>query len=200
MMSADVDIVNTALALLGLEAVAAITDDNPRARAMQRAYGDGLAAELRAHRWSFAMTRTIVAADATAPAYGYAYAYTLPVDCVRLDYIGDTFVGVSLTDYRIGNEAGYQVEGRKILSDHGAGLKIRYVRLTLEAASYDPLFVAAFAANLAIANCLLLTESNAKLQGAKEVYKDAIASAVRVAAIEEAPEPIPDDTWVLARR
>lgn len=212
-MAADVDIANSALALLGIPGIAALTDSAPKAIACNRKYPLSLAAELRAHRWSFAMTRVVLPQDATAPTFGFSYAFTLPADLVRVDYVGNHFAGGSMTDYRTASEADYQIEGRKILTGAGsqsgslvqlsstgsASLNLRYVRLTTDTGSFDPLFVEALACRLARDLVTLLTESNVKAQTLMAMYRERIDEAVRVNAIEKSPEPLPDDSWMLSR-
>ena len=57
---------------------------------------------------------TALPADTTAPDWEFAYAYTLPSDCLRILKL----------EYR---DTNYQIEGRKIVTDEPAPLKIQYV-------------------------------------------------------------------------
>jgi hypothetical protein len=199
MLVADVDIANTALALLGIPGISSLADDKPSARAMQRSYPVQLVAELRAHRWSFAMKRTPLAANATPPAFEYAAQYPIPSDCVRLDYIGDWYAGGISVDYANANNADYRIEGRAILSNVTGTLNIRYIASITDSGLFDPLFVIALAARMAKANCLLLTESNTKKQDINNEYRDAITLAVQTNAIEKAPQQLPDGSWIIGR-
>jgi hypothetical protein len=60
-------------------------------------------------------------------------------------------------------------------------------------------FKVAFAARLAMELCEEITQSGAKRQLAQAEYTAALREAVRVGAIEKAPEPLPDSEWLLVR-
>lgn len=156
-------------------------------------------AELRANAWRFALRRAQLAALAGAPDFGFARQFQLPTDCVRVHKVGDYYVGASLTDYRTTDESAYSIEGGVILTDYPAPLNIVYVRDETDVSKFDALMVDAVAQKLALAIAPILTQSASKQQTTKDDYRDTIAQAKRVNAIEVPPEPIPDDSWMLAR-
>jgi hypothetical protein len=197
---AAVDVANTALALLGIPGISSLSDDNAKARAMSRSYDIQRRAELRAHLWSFAMARTTTPASSTVPAFDFAAQYAFPTDALRIVQAGDWYPGEISVDYSNATNADYRLEGRFILSNVvGAPLKVRYVSDVTDPNLLDPLFVVAFAARLASATCLLLTESNVKKKDISDDYKMAITQAVQVNAVEKTPEQLPDNSWMIAR-
>lgn len=60
MPTTSVEICNLALGHLGEAPIAAINDDNTRARACNKHYDTALEATLRSHRWNFAQSRRVV--------------------------------------------------------------------------------------------------------------------------------------------
>ena len=64
---------------------------------------------------------------------------------------------------------------------------------------WDALFVEAFAARLAFECAEDITQSTSKKDIAWQDYKQALREAKLVDAIENPPEPLPDDAWLLSR-
>lgn len=198
-MASQVEIANRALTKIGEARILALTDDVESARVVSSLWDTVRDAELRARTWNFSVRRTSLAADAATPSWGYDYQYTLPTGCLRILQVSEYFPSVSLTDYRNASESMWQVEGGKIQTDEAAPLKIRYVASVEDTGSWDAGFAEAFACRLAAECCEKLTQSNTKRQMAWDEYNAAIKAAIRADAIENPPEPLPDDGWVMSR-
>lgn len=198
-MAADVDIANAALTKLGAGRITALTDDNDRARVMNARYADVRDAELRRHRWRFAMTRASLPALSSTPLFGYAREFQLPVDYLRLVSIGEYDVGLDMSDYRNAPTALYSIEGGKVLTSLTAPLAIRYAKRVTDVSAMDPAFREAFACRLAMETAERITQDSTKRRLAFGEYKEAIREAVRANAIEAAPEYPSDGEWVMAR-
>lgn len=195
-------IANRALQLVGASSILNLTDNSPEAREVSRAYDYCRRAELRAHRWCFAIKRAELAPDTDAPAFGYQYQYTLPSDCLRVLLANDATLD-------------WVVESKKILTNSStspfgvgefgatvspsAALYLRYLADVEDATYFDPLFCEALACRLAIAIVERLTQSNQKKQQLKDDYAHAIAEASAMNAFEKLPAEAPDDDYWLAR-
>lgn len=203
-MASKIDIFNRALVILGEERVSSPSQDVKAARELSAVWETTRRALLRAYRWGFAMKRAQLAASSTAPSFQFDYQYPLPSDFVRLDAVGDEFVGASLTDYRTTDESAYAMantaSGSVIETSLPAPLNVRYVADITVETHFDPLFSMAFAAQLAVDVAITLTNSGNKQQSAAAARAAAISAAVTANAIERAPVPMPDDAWILARR
>lgn len=189
-MSSVVDICNRALQKLGADRIISLTQNSVSARACNLAYEPVRDAELRAHLWNFAVKRRELAADVAAPVYGYDYAYTLPPDCLRLlknDYQEDAY------------DKDWKVEGRKILTNDSAPLRIRYIARITDTTLYDALFMEVLSCKLAMEMCEELTQSNTKRQLAAEEYKAALREARKMNAFESVPAQQDTDTWLTSR-
>lgn len=198
-MASTIEVANRALTKLGAARITALSDDNKQARAINSCYDVLLDAELRLNRWTFALKRVELPADADAPLYGFEYSYTLPADFLRLDLINDMYPDVSLASYVSADPADYQIEGSKILTNYSAPLKVRYGAKISDPAQWDALFIEAFACRLAAEICEDLTQSTPKRQLAWQEYQRAVSMAKRANAIERPPQQGPDDAWIFSR-
>ena len=198
-MASQVEIANRALTKLGAARIISFADDNKQSRSVNSMFNVVRDAELRAHLWSFTIKRDSLPALTTTPAWGYDYEYQLPPDCLRLLEVDDIYPGPNLDDYRNANTQEFTIEGRKILTNKNAPLKIRYVSRVADTTQWDATFVEAFACRLAMEMCEDLTQSNSKKESVKDDYDTAIMMAIRANAIELPPQDLPDDSWVMSR-
>lgn len=198
-MASQVEIANRALTKIGEARILSLSDDLEAARTVNSLWEVVRDAELRSRNWNFSITRDALPALVSAPAWGFTYQYQLPPNCLRVLEVGEYAPGVSMSDYRSRSEAAWQIEGGRILTDMAAPLKVRFVSRVEDTGLWDALFVEAFACRLAVEIAERLTQSTSKRQLAWDEYKDALRAAVRSDAIENPPEPLPDDTWMLSR-
>lgn len=189
-MASEVGICNAALDKLGAKRIASLSDDSRNARAMNAAYERIRDAELRKHRWGFAIRRASLAANSTEPEFGPANAYDVPTDFLRL---------IRPDPFRNSTEVDAVIEGRQILSDWDAPLEIRYIAKITDPNTMDALFRDALACALAFECCEEITQSNTKKESARVDYKAVIAEAKRANAIESVPAEPPEDPWITAR-
>ncbi len=133
----EIDIYNMALARIGEKTIVSKTD-NSAAVVCAFFYPHVIDQVLREFKWSFAITRQLLA-DIDDDYYSeYAYNYRLPSSpyCIR---VIDVFSPDSGESY--GNEP-WQIEGRMLLSDLNP-LGLKYVCRPSDPQDFDPLFVEA---------------------------------------------------------
>lgn len=198
-MASQVEIGNRALIKLGSAVIASFSDNEKPARLLSTIWDTVRRAELRRAFWSFAITRTTLPADASAPPWGFGNAFLLPADYLRLVQVNDFFAVPSMSDYREGDDSAYAIESGRILTDFSAPLKVRYIKDVTDPGQFDALFVEVLACALADEMCEALTQSNQKRQILAEGRKNALREAVRVGAVEKPPVGLPDDGLVLGR-
>lgn len=206
-MSSPVEIANRALQKLGAKRISAFTDGSNNARAVQTCYDVLRQAELRKHRWSFAIQRFSLAAAAVPPLFGRQNAFQVPTGFLRLidpdpdwnyaGVMGGTIVGnnTQSTDSFVD----YTIEGGYILTDLLAPLNVRALMDIQDCNLMDPLFREALAAVMAREMCEEITQANTKKASAIQDYKDAIAEAKKVNGIELPAQQPPLDTFITAR-
>ncbi len=194
-MASQVSIVNRALIKLGEAPILLLTDNVKQARTMAALFDDTRDAELRAHRWKFAMCRTRLSALVEAPEWGYQYQYELPADFLGLVQVNEIYLR-SGTKQR----APWAIEGRRLLTDIPAPLAVRYIARITDTATFDPLFVDALACRLAMEACEAQTQSDTKFQRVAGLYKEAIQLAIRQDSIEAPPDELPDGSWLESRQ
>lgn len=200
-MASEVEIANVALTLLGESRIASIDDDVKAAREVKAIFDINRDALLAGYSWSFATARAQLPALAAAPDFGYSYQYQLPQDplCLRIIQVNDVFPGLDLVDYRGASTEEFQIEGRYLLTDWTAPLKLRYIRQVVDTAIWSPNFVKAFAAYLAADLAEPLTQSDTKRERALQQLTREISLAVRANAIELPPKALADDDWLISR-
>jgi hypothetical protein len=199
-MSSEVDIVNSALTKLGEARITSLDDNVKAAREMNAIYEMRRDNLLRAYNWSFAMERTSLSASSDSPAWGYTYEYNLPADCLRVVQVDDVWVIPGYSNFIGGpDEEPFKIEGRTIVTDIGAPLKVRYIKKVTNTGNYDPCFVETLAYDLAHEGCEAITQSNTKKESLRNGLADQIRQAVRANAIELPPTAQPDDSWIASR-
>lgn len=185
-----VSIVNAALDYLGQTPITSIDENSLGARVMQRSYDRSRDAVLRAYPWNCAMGRAVLAAETTAPAWGFAVQYPLPVDCLRvLEILDDVTLDIP-----------WRVEGRRILTDQPAPLKIRYVRQITDPSEFDPLVADVLAVRLAADTTRQITGSASDTQAMVQLYTLRLSEARRIDALEQSQDTeIVADLWTNSR-
>ncbi|WP_282609468.1 hypothetical protein [Pelagibius sp. Alg239-R121] len=184
-MTSRVEICNRALDKLGSAPIVSLQDNVKSARACARMFDGVRDAELREHYWNFAVVRKSLPALEEVPVYGFARQYQLPGDCLKVIEV-----------YPPGD---WKVEGRRVLTDLPAPLRISFVQRAADASEFDALFVEALAARLAVELCETLTQSNTKKRMALDDYAQAIRRARRIDAIEGTPDALEETSWIKAR-
>lgn len=198
-MPSDVEIANLALTKLGTNRISSFSEDSKEGRAVIAVYNLTRDAELEAHAWKFCIKRTNLAKLVDTPVWGFDFLYQLPADYLRILQIGEAYPGVSFTDYRAFDETEWRIEGRRIATNLDSPLPIRYVAKVTDPNLWHPLFIKALAAKLVGEMAIDMLDSNPAVQLAAADYAECIKQAIQRNAIESAPEPLPDDTWMLSR-
>lgn len=188
-MSDWVEVANLAGAAIGASTRITSPDDNRTlARNLRAVWDLQRRAVIRDGSWNFATSRQALPALKDAPAFGYAYAYQLPALCLRLLEVID-----------ITTSGDYQLEGRTILTDIAAPLKVRLLLDVTEPALWDEEFSQSFALRLAWAIGTKIAGSTFDKDKVWRDYKSSLASAKRVDAMENPPIDEMDSNWITDR-
>lgn len=186
-MSTQVLVANLALQSVGANRISALTDNTTNAREVNAVYDTLRQALLRRNRWKFAITRRTLSEDSTAPAFGRAARYQLPNDYLYL-------VPPYPEDRVIPHD--WIVEGRYIYTDDATSIDVRYIQDVTDESLMDPLFRLALAKKIAVQILPKFKPSNTTAMKLRQEYKDALAEASRVDAIEKLPVEPAEDTWI----
>ena len=186
-MTSEVSICNTALMLLGANAITSLSEDSKAGRLCNQAYDRVRDAVLRAHPWNCAVTRADLSRLSAAPAFGFAHQYQLPSDpyCLR---------ALELEDHG----AAFRVEGRRLLTDADTASLVYVARLT-DPNQFDALLAAAVAARLAGEVAYALTGSASLKQAAWVEYQARLTEARRINAQEGTPPVVEAEDWLRSR-
>jgi len=190
----ETQICNRALQKIGAARITSIDELSPRAEDCKSAYYDLRDAELRNHVWKFALSRRVLAPLASAPEFEFDYEFLLPSDFLRL-HPAATYQ--EETDWTIeGNADGLQV----LRTNDGDTLYLRYVRQITDTAVMDSLFKEALAVKIAHELAEPATKGLNRKSALAVEYKEVIARAKLVDAIEKISAEPPEDVWVKAAR
>ncbi len=184
------DICNRAAQKLGAKRVSSLSENSVMANNFNQSYELILDAFLEEHRWSFAIKRAEIAADAPAPDWGRENSFTLPSDFLKLipRYEEDESV-----------DKDWLIEGKKIITDDASPIYIRYIYKVRDTNEMTSLFKEALATKIAFELCEVVTQSNSKKEGLKQDLKDLISQAKKSSAIQNVAAKSPDDTWLAVR-
>jgi hypothetical protein len=199
MAASNVAIANLALTKLGDLRILNLTDNTKPARETNAVFDMTRDYLQRRFSWRFCIKRANLAADTTVPLWDWAYQYPLPTDCMRILQVGQWYPTPDLSDLISTGGQEYVVEGKYILSNQAGPLKLRYLSRVTDPVQFDAAFDMAFSAYLAYILAEPLTASAEQKQMAYNDYRNAIKDAVIANAIENPPESLADQTWILAR-
>lgn len=174
-MASEVDIINSAMNMIGASNIIARDEDSKAARVANQRYDSIRDAVLRAHPWNCAVTRRSLAPDSETPAFDWDYQFTLPADpyclrVLRLDYLDIEF----------------RVEGRKIVSNESS-INLIYIARVTDPNEYDTLLQESIAARLAADVSFTLSQSTSLTQNMFNLYESKLKEARFVDATEGTP-------------
>lgn len=182
----EVDIANRALTKLGSQFISSLTEENERARVMNKNFNPVRQKLLRENTWNFTLTRDTLAADPVAPAFHWTARFAYPSDFMRM--------------VATENNSPFRLEGNFILSMIENSLNITYVADITDTSQYDTYFVEAFAALLAYETSPRLAQDNRQQDQLFRDYNLELIRAKRLDGQEDDPKHQIEDSWINARR
>jgi hypothetical protein len=186
-MASKVEIINTALRGLGAVSIASATEDKENARKMNAIYDIYLRALLRVHPWSFAKKETTLSQLTDTPVLeDYTYIYSLPSDFVRLNKTS------------VEPDYSHKIKGKKLYSNSNT-ISIEYIYFNEDSASYDDMFVDAFAARLAAELCYAITRDKDMVKIKWQEYASKLRLAQSQNGQEVSIDEFQQDQWLNSR-
>jgi len=181
-MASEVDIINSALNMVGATNIIARSEDSKSARVTNQRFDYVRDAVCRAHPWNCLITRRTLASDAASPTFGFTNQYTLPTDpyclrVLRLDYL----------------DVDFRVEGRKIHCDEDT-LNLIYLARITDPNEWDQLLIESIAARLAADTAFALVQSTSLVATLYSLYETKLSEARFVDATEGTPGAIQNVT------
>lgn len=162
--TSEIQICNSALALLGEPHITSLTSDSEAARQCNLLYSKSRNAVLRSHPWNFAETYVTLAQLTEEPPFEYSYYYQLPQDCIRALRLVDTSC-----PWRV-------VSQRRIATD-ASPAQLVYTAEVSEVERFDPLFVQAVIYHLAASMAIILPNKANLHQQLMGLYEQIIRQA-----------------------
>lgn len=190
MATTKTSIGNSALRMIGKPRIDSFASGGAAGQILEDIYEDKVEDLLRKHLWNFAIKRASLNASATAPEWGFENSYLLPTDCIRV---------VSIEDDGYVYPEKWQVEGRYVVTDSPAPLKIKYIRRAAES-EFDSSFKECLSS-------ILAAEMAQALTGSQELQAEMQSEAERKFRLakgadgqEGTPPTLKLNTWVRAKR
>jgi hypothetical protein len=183
-------IANLACAGLGVRQLANVETDTSTAARTINALIPLLADEvIAAHPWKVAMVRAQLPAGLAPPLFGPAYLYPLPADpwCLRVWQVMDEEGSWLRYDDR---DAGWQVEGRTILSDYAPPLAIKYIGRVTDPNLFTGQLATAMAFRIEAAAAYTLTNSREMEMTAMQKWASFIPDARSLDSQQGTPQHI----------
>ena len=197
-MASRIDIINLALTRIGESRIEELDEESKAADEARAIYDLLLDSELMANRWGFAQRRAALAVSATTPAWGYAYKYAVPADSLSVIYV-DGQEPAALDDFRQSRFPTWQIEGRDIVTDLAAPLKILYVARIENPDEWSAAFRIAFSFKLAEVLAVPIAADTGLRDRMAQAYEISIRDARQQSAIQSAPQYVADSTWLQVR-
>jgi hypothetical protein len=177
-MASEVEIINSALNMIGASNIISRGEDSKSARVTNQRFDAVRDAVFRAHPWNCLVTRVTLAADSTTPTFTWSNAFTLPTDpyclrVLRLDYL----------------DIDFRVEGRKIICDEST-VNVIYLARVTDPNEWDTLLHETIAARLAADISFALVQSTSLTQGMYSLYEQKLSEARFVDASEGTPAAV----------
>lgn len=191
MATADVDIVNSAFAKLGVPRITALTDDVRAARLANEQYAKLRKKLLSMHLWNFAMTRVELAATVNEPEFGFTTEFLIPSNILR----------VIDTDLPEGEawEVEFNVDNNKVIVCNSTTLKIRGTKDITDPTKFPPYFEECFAWLIASDLAYALTQSTTVADKIYGAFQKDLAEARSLDAQEAGLQTMGSDPWLDAR-
>lgn len=194
-MPALLDIYNLALLRIKESPLVSVETRSRQAQACEFSYSVQRPALLRAHRWPFALRRSVLAASTDAPEFGWKYKFLLPNDFVTIVAASPVaFKEITEVDF-----TAYRVEDGHLLSD-STPMYIMYVRDEKNTERFDPLFVNVLSYFMASDLALALAADSSLSEQMRAVGEQMLLRARRANAIEQPAEVVRFESRLIAER
>jgi hypothetical protein len=193
-------VINDGLRHISANLIADPDEDTESARQAKGVYEQVVRSELEAYAWFFAKAQASLPQNAEQPLFRFARAFNLPSNFIRLVELEQRWVFNVIRYIDVDPIPPYEIQGRAILTDLAAPLKISYLKdVTNDPTTWTPLFANVVSAALAIRLAMPLTKSEGMVTLATNIYKNELFRAKKANAIQMPPQQIPDGSWIMAR-
>lgn len=213
-MTADVDICNRALSMLGTAAttsgglVSSLTENSVEAQQCNLHYAATRDELLSAYPWNFARRQVTLAPLPIAPPSPWGYVYAYPAACLKLRFLLPVDVSLPamwqrgplpVVPYIITGVDDAQGNPSVVIATNLATAAAVYTGRVVIPDAWDNSFQAALVAALAAKLALPLTGSGPLAQGMKQAAKEAWDAATCANANEGIPMQSPTPHWLAVR-
>lgn len=189
-MASEVSICNRALAMIGAEPIAALTEDSAGGRACDLLYEPCRDYVFRQMSWNCLTTRASLALLSDSPAFGFDNQFALPSDCLRLVDIVDS--------NNVSTTYDWSVEGGNVLTNLSTVYAV-YIKKETDVAKWDSLLQEAVAAYLSHELAKKMGKDASIIHTAYALYEDKLGEAARVDSQVSSVQVMSPTGWTESR-
>jgi hypothetical protein len=208
MAASEVAICNLALGRIGAGRISALNDQSAEARACNAIYAILRDELLERHPWTFAIGRSELSQDATAPEFDYSYRYALPADCLRVIKVNDEDVAIPVNVF--GNDIDgtiySAVSGQKwweieqgFLCTNETAISIKYIARITDPTKFSSSFVKLLTMRLAPDLAMQITKNATLAESLEAKFFKEFADATGVNSQQDHPDTTAVSSYVTAR-
>lgn len=185
-LQTKIQVWNMALDILKEQPLASVADTDAPALWLSRNYDQQRDFLMESMLWKFALTRTLLAVDGSAPSWGWTYQYTLPTDCMRL--VPPTYNGEWM-----GTPIPYESENTVLMMNSPGPLKLRYIRRITNEGLMTNGFVEVLSLRLARKLCHWMTGKASMMETVNKQLQEAVDIVRQTEAVQLAGGRYYDD-------
>lgn len=200
-MTDAVALAKLALTQVGGQRLVSLSEDSAEAIAVNDSLWAIRKSELEANDWGFARARAELSAEVTAPIFGFTKSYVIPGDCLRVRVVhgaGATWYMDSMS-LEAEPRVPFQIEGRRILTDLDAPLRIEYTFDETVIPNWSANFTMMVGVRLAEIIAYDLSDTASLTDRLTQRYYNALQRAVLANECQMLPRRQPESEWVIAR-
>jgi hypothetical protein len=190
----DLEVVNRALTLIGVEPIGTLSDNTKAARTMNALLPECKKVVLNEYPWSFATRIEELAAAGGTPPAGYSYLYAYPTGALNVTrvYSGTDFKGVA--EFRVlGNGSS------NVIAANVAGGKVEYTADVEDVGTWPRQIAECLCTRLASDAATALTGSPQLAMTMLQKYASLAQGAAQTSVVEENIPPLRATDYVTAR-
>lgn len=195
MATSEAKVCNIALRQLRAERISSLDDPSREGQLCKELFDDARDWVMSAHPWNFALRRSVLSKETSAPAFGFTVSYALPSDpyCLRAWKLNGTADAFAADGDR------FKIEGRTLLTDVRPA-NLLYISRALDITAWSPGFVQAMAAYLRWQMAYALTASRSVEETSRQVFNELMRKARAIDGAEDFADDVRSNRFVVGER
>lgn len=193
-MTAETELINAALALIGPTRITSLADGTTAAGAASALYAPLRDRLLAAREWKFATVRKKLALLEADPVYEFENAFAIPDDWLRTVAVHHNEAGVGHFLYRMET-----LDGQRVILASVEDVWMRYIWRVTDTTLWSADFYRAFMLQLAADLAIPVASSNAMAERYARLAASALGESGSADSMNSFPQRRPRGSWATSR-